>query len=634
MAMYQVHSANDLREWKAWLAKGAVSFKIDPHFLPGQTQFKLSHDTPTFFERKPYSTLDDLLDFFTVEPPKTAFNKTITIALCFKSAPDVCSEYPLLHPWAGQWLDQANDFFQKADNAVKEAKSKFDIILEFVLDGDAKPCDCKAELFMPWNSVWIEKDECSKECSSTDDGFCERFTILNDQDSSDWHGMSSAGYGKFGSSYDTPLQLWEPDYQGSITTFVNDYIHGRDVLNTPSGGGLKFAINIDPSMFDVLSSRSTLEGTEEARGFDKIVVGGEGGTSPTLTRAEDEQGLWNLEFTVSGMTAVKQVEIAEGTPQPFPSIGIKDISSFNTSKSPSDFNLNNGNCLVKFNKRCIWEKKHRPHRVKFSGVMTSAASAPLGDDSNLVFTSDGSRIFAGVDRSDGNEIEWRFIGLGNRVATAFLDDVVVVVMEGNHCYNSHHYNTRTTPLVCEPQVDDADSCPEILDYTIATKSNWIEWLSKDRGDKEGYVVTVCNDVLLHGSWGGGSKVSVDLFNIEEGKVGVLAAYESYKAKQESVCGTPVLGVDGIIVSSFAVSVHLGGFEGTQASLGVADKGIANIRHIATTFCLLFFLAYCYGRRYMGQIKSSKKNNRGKFDQTIIHTEMIKLKKKDANKEYV
>lgn len=43
-------------------------------------------------------------------------------------------------------------------------------------------------------------------------------------------------------------------------------------------------------------------------------------------------------------------------------------------------------------------------------------------------------------------------------------------------------------------------------------------------------------------------VSLDLFEVEgDDKVGVLAAYESYKSTEESVCGTPTLGVDGVIV---------------------------------------------------------------------------------------
>ncbi|GMH55578.1 hypothetical protein TrRE_jg9861, partial [Triparma retinervis] len=259
MAYYQLHSANDLREWRAWLAKGATSFKVDPHWEPGQKEgFKLSHDAPSFFQKKPYSTLDDLLDFFTLSPPESAYNKTISIALCFKKAPDVCSNLSFLNPWAGQWLKEVNAFFERAAVAVEEAKSKFNINLEFVLDGDAKPCDCKADLFMPWQSVWIDSDKCSADCFDSDDGFCERFTILNDPDTSNWSSMSKNGYGKFGAR-SAPLQIWEPDYQGKITSLVDDYLDGRDSLGTPSGGGLAFAINIDPSMFDVLSSRSKLE---------------------------------------------------------------------------------------------------------------------------------------------------------------------------------------------------------------------------------------------------------------------------------------------------------------------------------------------------------------------------------------
>lgn len=219
--------------------------------------------------------------------------------------------------------------------------------------------------------------------------------------------------------------------------------------------------------------------------------------------------------------------------------------------------------------------------LKFTGKITSFSSAHLGgaSEASLVAVSDGVRIFLGVDHGSGS-VPWRLFGLGSRATTAALGDVAVLVTEGNHCYNSHEYNTRTSPLVCEPQVKEEDGCPEVLDYSVATAANWVTWLEEDRDEGEGYVVTACNDVVLHGSWGGGSKATVDLFDLggsgSRGRVGVLAAYESYKAEEESVCGTPVMGVDGVVVSSFAVNVHFGGYEGTQAGLGMVEKGLAPV----------------------------------------------------------
>ena len=38
---------------------------------------------------------------------------------------------------------------------------------------------------------------------------------------------------------------------------------------------------------------------------------------------------------------------------------------------------------------------------------------------------------------------------------------------------------------------------------------------------------------------------------DDGKMGIVVAYEAYKGSEELDCGTPVLGRDGIVISSFA-----------------------------------------------------------------------------------
>jgi hypothetical protein len=97
MAQYQLHSTDDLREWNAMFAKGVTSLKIDPHYVPGSNAFKLSHDLPKLIGQEPYSTLDDVLEYFTSSAPPSIHNQTISVALCFKSAPkDICSSLPSL----------------------------------------------------------------------------------------------------------------------------------------------------------------------------------------------------------------------------------------------------------------------------------------------------------------------------------------------------------------------------------------------------------------------------------------------------------------------------------------------------------------------------------------------------------
>eukprot|EP00959_Pyramimonas_sp_CCMP1952_P314230 6577753-Pyramimonas_sp.AAC.1 len=268
---YQLHSRNDLREWNSFFRKGATSLKIDPHYLNTSNSFTLSHDTPVL-GRYPYSTLDDVLSYLQ-HAPHIIHDKAIDIALCFKKAPkELCAEDSTED--VIKWNGMVDTFFERAAVVVEQVKADYNITLTFVLDGDGKPCDCKADRWMPWNSVWIVKDECSRHCFNSDDGFCKRFTILNDPDTSDWAGMSSeeVHYGKFGLVNDVPLQLWEPDAQPTISGFVDGYVTGR-AKGVPSGGGLAFAINVDIPMFDTFTSR-TLKGAG-ARGFNVLVEDGE-----------------------------------------------------------------------------------------------------------------------------------------------------------------------------------------------------------------------------------------------------------------------------------------------------------------------------------------------------------------------
>jgi hypothetical protein len=91
---YQIHSANDLSEWRQLLLKGATRFKIDPHYVPSSTCilngidsakgcFLLSHDDPKTDLVK-YNSTDELVTFLYSEEFQNLRFDNISIALCFK----------------------------------------------------------------------------------------------------------------------------------------------------------------------------------------------------------------------------------------------------------------------------------------------------------------------------------------------------------------------------------------------------------------------------------------------------------------------------------------------------------------------------------------------------------------------
>lgn len=145
---YQLHSINDLREWPQFLLKGANRFKIDPHYASpslchhnGEVSdprgcLLLNHDIPV--AQEPYNSTKDLLSLLsTIETP-------LTIALCFKSAPDYCQNTSSFNNWIS-----LIDEFHAAASLSRYAH------IEFILDGDAKPINCLVGKWGPWNSVWI-----------------------------------------------------------------------------------------------------------------------------------------------------------------------------------------------------------------------------------------------------------------------------------------------------------------------------------------------------------------------------------------------------------------------------------------------------------------------------------------------
>mmetsp|Transcript_26686 Transcript_26686/g.44747 ORF Transcript_26686/g.44747 Transcript_26686/m.44747 type:complete len:622 (+) Transcript_26686:287-2152(+) len=593
--IYQLHSTNDLREWNSFFRKGATSLKIDPHFVNTTPALLLSHDKPILGVQA-YSSLADVLSYLKAAP-SFIHGKDIDIALCFKSAPkELCVDETSKD--VVKWNSMVDDFFIQAAEVVQQVKEDFDITLTFVLDGDGKPCDCKANRWLPWISVWIVKDEFSLQCYNSTEGFCKRFTILNDPDTSDWAAMATQAnhYGKFGSG-NHPLQLWEPDSQAQIANFVNGYVTGQ-AKGVPSGGGLAFAINVDIPMFDTFTSR-TLTGVN-ARGFNVVVEDGDPtgplrATDPKLVY--DSPNELTLQYWIS-ITAIKR----KLTMSPFTSLQVglpeeDEVEALGGIDPPYEPR----------NPR----NEYRENILEHLGDLPVASTSlqEVGELS-FIFVSVGGKVYGASKRSDELAFtNFRLIGLGSSVHASSLDSTLLLVTEGNHCYNSHIHNTRAFPLVCDPKTAREDACEYALDYSVGTAENWSLWLEQ----QPDAVLTPCNEFILHGTFSGGQNPSGALFPLDaksqaEGKVGVMVAHEPYPLFVESKCGTPYVGDTGIVVSAFA------SFVVTDRFVGQDDGGRGEFDHFVRVLKILvgvvlglvgYWLSYLYRRKRTQEARQAK-----------------------------
>ncbi len=216
------------------LLKGARRFKFDPHYMdshpncetPGKNTssitttatitnpcFLLNHDTPNPLVTT-YSSTKDLISFLTGDVFKALVPPTdhVTIALCFKSAPDKCN---LSSTRFNTWLRLADEFFSQI--AHLQSSGEMSSNIEFILDGDAKPMKCLEGRWLPWKSVWIVNNKDPNDIyneafsSNSADHDFYRYQILNNPENvTNWDWMSTAevNYGKFSKS-DYPYQLWE-----------------------------------------------------------------------------------------------------------------------------------------------------------------------------------------------------------------------------------------------------------------------------------------------------------------------------------------------------------------------------------------------------------------------------------------
>jgi hypothetical protein len=238
---YQIHSNNDLREMPQLLLKGARRFKFDPHYLAGgadacgegkESCLLLNHDVP-MPKLATYSSSDDLLELLTSDSfAKLTNGEYVSVALCFKSAPDRCQSDSTEF---ADWLRLADDFFERAKSVPSN--------VEIILDGDSVPKDCLLGRWLPHNSVWIRTGSTPNafyDNNAENDDY--RYQILNNNENiSNWEWMATpeVNYGKFSNST-YPYQLWEPDHQDDYQEYISIYRSGQ--THAP---GFNFAINTD-----------------------------------------------------------------------------------------------------------------------------------------------------------------------------------------------------------------------------------------------------------------------------------------------------------------------------------------------------------------------------------------------------
>ena len=636
---YQLHSVNDVREWPALFSKGATALKVDPHYVVTSKLFLLSHDRPTSHRRRPteddggedgegggggegtdialesssssssspplYSTSSDLLSFFTSDLAAPLRGRTITVALCFKVPKGLesllCAGSAVNESSSvvRDFLLAASDFFALANRTVVSTKDKHDVTLRFVLDGALKPCGCLEAMFEPWPSVFIDGDAGADKgpcdaCKDSDEGHCSRFRVLNNPSTADWQslGTEASHYHKFGYDSSTFLQLWEPDDQLSISSFIQSYVAGREA-GTPSGRGLAFAINVDPRMFDVLSS-GQIKGTY-ARGYDEIVgVGAETGshrpvlflsnsggeeTEETEEKHSDVKDVrFTMDYTIDGRGRVRR-EISASSDS-FQEIAISEAEALpadggKAEAFDSDADSALSSCLLALGGECWLTAAQRQEGLPppLDSTATATLTLPDGDAVDIAFFSAGARLYGAARRragkSESSESEsspspplFRLIGLGRSVSTSVSGSDLLLSASDGHCYNSHEHNTAAGPqLVCDPKVKDEDVCPYSLTYTVGEGQDWYEWLVKDVSSEDtesstSSVITACNSKLLHGTYSLGSNPSCVLRPFapsSSSDLAVYCAYESYPLDTESPCGTPLIGFGGSLrFSAFAV----------------------------------------------------------------------------------
>lgn len=181
-------------------------------------------------------------------------------------------------------------------------------------------------------------------------------------------------------------------------------------------------------------------------------------------------------------------------------------------------------------------------------------------------------------------VVWVDIGVGDKldvsVSSALhtrghgtTNSVVMVVSDYGYCYNSHHHNTRSTPVVCS---STPESSKGVLDYSIGLVQDWLD-IALSTSDSNNYSsnhITPCHSRIFHGSYDQGHNPSVALSSryktLRDGTIG-FSAVELHEGLRDSLtplvngCGNPIHR-DGLVLNSYPFADWINNIIGQDMSV--------------------------------------------------------------------
>lgn len=358
-------------------------------------------------------------------------------------------------------------------------------------------------------------------------------------------------YGKF-SSLSTPYQLWEPDAQATLETYADIYLNGS--IHSP--GGFHFAINVDPSMFEVylasktgtrawneflnetnslvyprmlqtdsgllITSRSDTDFVVLAidTDIDNLFSSIKYTLEPTILPdgGLSSEGQYSLISDASTFSLIDEdgmfakYQITEG------SVSLVDSGVLGSTPDAARVNtlsvFSNGTTLFElftttgYEPECslILQVLDSPlstdpmasswcFQPEFDVHSGAAFVSSAGEP--LVLISDGSYIYGSTLSSD---TFWQ-VDAGQYPSISENGGVLAAVWGGSYCFNSHKHNTRASPRMCDTIPTPTDWT---LSYTVGQVDAWMNHFSQSSVS----LLNVCNENLLHGSWALGSRPDV------------------------------------------------------------------------------------------------------------------------------
>jgi hypothetical protein len=164
------------------------------------------------------------------------------------------------------WISLVDDVFNTYNQLVKNIP---DLNVEFILDGTGSPNKpCLYNKWRPWVSTWIQNPK--EALFSNDPTYAyDRYQVLNpsvDEKhvTQNIRELQRVKYGKFlNGSY--PFLTWEPSNQTEILAVIDAYLDTTPELINKNG--LRFAINLDPKMFEIYA------GTRTGKAWNQVITG-------------------------------------------------------------------------------------------------------------------------------------------------------------------------------------------------------------------------------------------------------------------------------------------------------------------------------------------------------------------------